>query len=59
MPAPRMSFPASSGPRARFAGLGLDMEWTKSAIDLQNLSEGTSEVTITAALETLRRAHRR
>ncbi len=38
------------------AGLGLDVECTKAAVDLQNLSERTSESVIATALETLRRA---
>src|SRR5215207_9684759 len=38
------------------AGLGLDVECTKAAVDLQSLSERTSEVVISTALETLRRA---
>jgi diguanylate cyclase (GGDEF)-like protein/PAS domain S-box-containing protein len=35
---------------------GLDAECTKAAVDLQNLSERTSEMAISTALETLRRA---
>ncbi len=38
------------------AGLGLDVECTKAAVDLQNLSDRTSEIVISTALETLRRA---
>ncbi|MEO6185513.1 MAG: PAS domain-containing protein, partial [Steroidobacteraceae bacterium] len=38
------------------AGLGLDVECTKAAVDLQNLTERTSESVIATALETLRRA---
>src|SRR5689334_7633049 len=37
-------------------GLGLDVECTKAAVDLQSLSERTSEMVISTALETLRRA---
>jgi diguanylate cyclase (GGDEF)-like protein/PAS domain S-box-containing protein len=38
------------------AGLGLDVECTKAAVDLQSLSEKTAETVIPASLETLRRA---
>jgi hypothetical protein len=38
------------------AGLGLDVECTKAAVDLQSLSERTSDEVISGALETLRRA---
>jgi diguanylate cyclase (GGDEF)-like protein/PAS domain S-box-containing protein len=37
-------------------GLGLDVECTKAAVDLQSLTERTSEMVISTALETLRRA---
>jgi GAF domain-containing protein len=38
------------------AGLGLDVECTKAAVDLQNLTERTSENVVATTLETLRRA---
>ena len=38
------------------SGLGLDVECTKAAVDLQNLVPGTSEAVIQGSLETLRRA---
>jgi hypothetical protein len=38
------------------AGLGLDMECTKAAVDLQNLTERTAESVVDTTLETLRRA---
>ncbi len=38
------------------AGLGLDVECTKAAVDLQNLTERTSDTVIATTLETLRRA---
>jgi diguanylate cyclase (GGDEF)-like protein/PAS domain S-box-containing protein len=40
----------------RGAGLGLDVECTKAAVDLQSLSERTSDMVISTTLETLRRA---
>jgi diguanylate cyclase (GGDEF)-like protein/PAS domain S-box-containing protein len=45
-----------AGSRAASHGvvLGLDVEATKAAVDLQNLSTATKEYTIAAALETLR-----
>ncbi|MEO6080388.1 MAG: EAL domain-containing protein [Steroidobacteraceae bacterium] len=47
---------ASSLSAYKGADLGLDVECTKAAVDLQNLSERNSEPVIAAALETLRRA---
>jgi diguanylate cyclase (GGDEF)-like protein/PAS domain S-box-containing protein len=38
------------------SGLGLDVECTKSAVDLQNMAAATSEGVIRASLDTLRRA---
>jgi diguanylate cyclase (GGDEF)-like protein/PAS domain S-box-containing protein len=38
------------------AGMGLDVECTKAAVDLQNLSERTAETVVATTLETLRRA---
>jgi hypothetical protein len=38
------------------AVLGLDVECTKAAVDLQNLSDATADAVIGAALETLRSA---
>src|SRR5689334_4854411 len=37
-------------------GLGLDVECTKAAVDLQNMAAQTSEAVIRASLDTLRRA---
>jgi diguanylate cyclase (GGDEF)-like protein/PAS domain S-box-containing protein len=37
-------------------GLGLDMECTKSAVDLQNMQPQTAEAIVLGSLETLRRA---
>src|SRR5689334_17923427 len=37
-------------------GLGLDVECTKAAVDLQNMAAQTSEGVICASLDTLRRA---
>jgi hypothetical protein len=38
------------------AGLGLDVECTKAAVDLQNLTERSSSTVVATSLETLRRA---
>src|SRR5215471_16442799 len=38
------------------SGLGLDVECTKAAVDLQNMVAPTSEGVIRASLDTLRRA---
>jgi GAF domain-containing protein len=38
------------------AGLGLDVECTKAAVDLQNLTTQTSDSIVASSLETLRRA---
>jgi GAF domain-containing protein len=39
----------------RGVGIGLDVDSTKAAVDLQNLTERNADAVITAALETLRR----
>ena len=49
-------FASPFGTLRQGAGLGLDVECTKAAVDLQNLATQTSESVILAALETLRRA---
>jgi diguanylate cyclase (GGDEF)-like protein/PAS domain S-box-containing protein len=66
MPSTRKVLPVDTGSSDVFdsqfwssrkgVGLGLDVECTKAAVDLQNLSERTSESVISGAMETLRRA---
>mgnify|MGYP005811202635 CR=1 FL=1 len=49
-------FASPFGTSRQGTGLGLDVECTKAAVDLQNMVAPTSDAVVLAALETLRRA---